>query len=194
MCNEALEGTSLLGPAPLSSCAAQRRVACRQQPQTTPMDPCPMSLGWPLWVGKGPPSPDLMVTPSFSGDPQRPGLHNSSDPQWEACLSSEQDSGFCFVSCCLRCEFDTKSINISLQKAYFLSLSRTSERAKLGGLPDRLSSLCWCKGPWLPCPYWTPHPELWMQKEGECGGGSQREERCQLYPGQQALGWAPKQM
>lgn len=121
----------------------------------TSMDLCQM-LPW--WVGKRSPSPNLLVTFS-SGDHPRPGLHNSWLHSWRQGLaaSSIWDSALCPAASqsCLQREFDTKSTNISLHKAHFISLSRTSKRAKLGGLPNRLYSLrlLQCKCCWLPFTY-----------------------------------------
>lgn len=100
----------------------------------------------------GGPLSDVTCVPPVGGEQARSAPETASgqpagaaSPQFhrEAGLGSQRDVGLCFVSAapqnCLPREFDTKSTNISQQKAHFISLPRTSERAKLGGLPSRLA-------------------------------------------------------
>lgn len=149
------------------------------------------------------PSPDLPVTHFFSGDHQRPGLHSPSLHSGKQGLAASRpcDSALCpaALQSCRRREFDTKSANISLHEAQFISCSRTSKRAKLGGLPNRLCSLClmWSVSVIGCCPPIEPHVQSsgCEMKETVVGGGgggegweAGGERRCQQFLRQWALG------
>ena len=158
--------------------------------QAAPVDFCQMSSVWPLWVGNRPPSPDLLATPSFSVDPRRPGLHNSSPPQWEASLGSEQDSGFCFVSGCLRLEFDTKSANISLQRHILSPFPEPPRKPSLVACQTGSPPYVWCSVSAVGC---HAPIEPYIQSSGckrkvSVVGRNQKRKRGQQSGRQWALG------